>query len=83
MRVKAGSYEVGSAGVLTVKSDDQTTVLSPYAWLRIAHDNDEPPLSPVGGSRYRGRGYIYDGSVVGGLSATAPPQWGRSSTDPG
>ena len=49
MRVKAGSYEVGSAGVLTVKSDDQTTVLSPYAWLRIAHDNEEPPLSPVGG----------------------------------
>lgn len=49
MRVKDGSYEVAPAGVLTVTSDDQTTLLSHYAWLRIAHDNDEPPLSPVGG----------------------------------
>ena len=42
MRVKDGSYEVGPAGVLTVTSDDQTTVLSPQAWLRVSFENSEP-----------------------------------------
>ena len=46
MRVKDGSYEVGPAGVLTVKSDDRTTVLSPFAWLRITHEETERP-TPV------------------------------------
>ena len=48
MRIKDGSYEVGPAGVLTVTSDGQATVLSPYAWLRINHDSAEvdAPLRP-------------------------------------
>jgi hypothetical protein len=49
MRVDDGSYEVGPAGVLTVRSGGQTTVLSPYAWLRITHRDDEQPASPTAG----------------------------------
>ncbi len=47
MRVKDGSYEVGPAGVLTVRSDGRTTVLSPFAWLRITHE--DAAVSPVSG----------------------------------
>lgn len=49
MRIKDGSYEVGHGTSAVVRSDDQTTVLSPSAWLRINHDNDEPALSPASG----------------------------------
>jgi hypothetical protein len=42
MRIEDGSYEVGPAGVLTVHSDGHTTVLSPFAWLRITHESAEP-----------------------------------------